>query len=79
MEKLSLPVPESEKVIASPSASTAVEVKRVVPVAVPSEKELASSETANSIASLTSVTENVNSDEEEEVPSEAVRINVYEV
>ena len=43
MEKFSLPVPESEKVIASPSASTAVEVKRVVPVAVPSEKELASS------------------------------------
>ena len=79
MEKFSLPVPESEKVIASPSASTAVEVKRVVPVAVPSEKELASSETANSIASLTSVIENVNSEEEEEVPSEAVRINVYEV
>ena len=36
-------------------------------------------ETANSIDSLTSVIENVNSEEEEEVPSEAVRINVYEV
>ena len=79
MEKLSLPVPESEKVIESPSVSTALEVKRMVPVAVPSEKELASSAMLRSIVSLTSVIENVNSEEEEEVPSEAVRINVYEV
>ena len=79
MEKLSLPVPESEKVIASPSVSTALEVKRMVPVAVSSEKELASSAMLRSIVSLTSVIENVNSEEEEEVPSEAVRINVYEV
>ena len=75
-EKFSLPVPDKEKVIASPSVFVAEAVAMVVPVAVSSAKELAAKEVERSINSTTSVTEKVSSEEAEEVPSDAVKVSV---
>ena len=74
-EKLSLPVPESEKLITSPSSSVAVEVEMVVPVAVFSEKDAAANVVFKSIGSLMSVIEKVNSEVAEVEPSDAVKVN----
>ena len=76
IEKFSLPVPDKEKVIASPSELVADAVAMVVPVAVSSAKELAAREVERSINSTTSVTEKVISEEAEEVPSDAVKVSV---
>ena len=76
IEKFSLPVPDKEKVIASPSVFVAEAVAMVVPVAVSSAKELAAKEVERSINSTTSVTEKVSSEEAEEVPSDAVKVSV---
>ena len=76
IEKFSLPVPDREKVIASPCALVADTVAMVVPVAVSSAKELAAKEVERSINSSMSVTEKVNSEEAEEVPSDAVKVSV---
>ena len=75
IEKFSLPVPDKEKVIASPSVFVAEAVAMVVPVAVSSAKELAAREIEKLISSSTSVTEKVSSEEAEEVPSDAVKVN----
>ena len=76
IEKFSLPVPDREKVIASPCALVADTVAMVVPVAVSSAKELAAKEVERSINSSMSVTEKVNSEEADEVPSDAVKVSV---
>ena len=75
-EKFSLPVPDREKVIASPSECIADAVTMVVPVAVSSAKELAAKEVERSMISSMSVTEKVNSEEADEVPSDAVKVSV---
>ena len=72
----SLPVPDKEKVIASPSVFVAEAVAMVVPVAVSSAKELAARKVEKLISSSISVTEKVNSEEAEEVPSDAVKVSV---
>ena len=76
IEKFSFPAPDKEKVIASPCALVADTVAMVVPVAVSSAKELAAREVERSINSSMSVTEKVNSEEAEEVPSDAVKVSV---
>ena len=75
-EKFSLPVPDREKVIASPVVLVTEAVAMVVPVAVSSAKELAAKEVERSMISSMSVTEKVNSEEAEEVPSDAVKVSV---
>ena len=75
IEKLSLPVPESEKLITSPSSSVAVAVAMVVPVTVFSENEPAANVADKSIGSLMSVIEKVNSEVAEVEPSDAVKVN----
>ena len=75
IEKLSLPVPESEKLITSPSSSVAVAVAMVVPVTVFSENEPAANVADKSIGSLMSVIEKVNSEVAEVAPSDAVKVN----
>ena len=73
-EKFSLPVPESEKLITSPSSSVAVDVAMVVPVTVFSEKEPADKVADKSIGSLMSVIKKVNSEVAEVEPSDAVKV-----
>ena len=72
----SLPVPDKEKVIASPSVFVAEAVAMVVPVAVSSAKELAARKVEKLISSSISVTEKVNSEEAEVEPSDAVKVSV---
>ena len=74
--KLSLPVPDKEKVMVSPSVFVAEAVAMVVPIAESSANELATREVEKSISSTTSVTEKVSSEEAEEVPSDAVKVSV---